>query len=113
MCLQFLADDVRLPITVGHLPPDTSKWNKIEHRLLAHISTRWRGKPLVDDDIIVNLIGTTSTTAGLAVTARLDLTEYPTGAEVTDAERAALALTRHAINPRWNYTLAPRTAPIG
>jgi len=106
--LQALADELQLPITVGHLPPGTSKWNKIEHRLFAHISIHWRGQPLVDYDTIVSLIGTTSTTAGLTVTARLDLTDYPTGVEVTDAELAALALTRHETNSQWNYTLAPR-----
>ncbi len=111
--LQALADLLQLPITVGHLPPGTSKWNKIEHRLFAHISIHWRGQPLVDYDTIVSLIGTTSTTAGLTVTARLDLTTYPTGVAVTDAELAALALTRHVTNPQWNYTLAPRRTPIG
>ena len=111
--LQALADALQRPITVGHLPPGTSKWNKIEHRLFAHISIHWRGQPLVDYDTIVSLIGTTSTTGGLTVTARLDLTTYPTGVTVTDAELAALALTRHATNPQWNYTLTPRPSPSG
>jgi hypothetical protein len=106
--LQALADQLHLPITVCHLPPGTSKWNKIEHRLFAYISIHWRGQPLVTYETIVSLIGTTSTTTGLTVTARLDLTEYPTGVEVTDAEVAALALTRHTTNPQWNYTLSPR-----
>jgi hypothetical protein len=108
--VQELADRLGLPITVGHLPPGTSKWNRIEHRLFAYISIHWRGQPLVDYETVVSLIGTTTTTAGLTVTARLDLTDYPTGVEVTDAELAALALTRHETNPQWNYTLSPRPA---
>lgn len=108
--VQALADALQLPITVSHLPPGTSKWNRIEHRLFAYISIHWRGQPLVDYETVVSLIGTTTTTAGLTVTARLDLTDYPTGVEVTDAELAALALTRHETNPQWNYTLSPRPA---
>jgi len=107
--LQGLADRLGLPITVCHLPPGTSKWNTIEHRLFASISLPWRGQPLVDDETVVSLIGTTTTTAGLAVTARLDLAASPTGVAVTDAEVAALALTRHVTNPDWNYTPSPRT----
>ena len=98
--LQALADQLQLPITVCHLPPGTSKWNKIAHRLFAYINIHWRGQPLVNYATIVSLIGTTSTTTGLTVTARLDLSGYPTGIEVTDAEVAALALTRHATNPQ-------------
>lgn len=106
--LQDWADQLRLPITVGHLPPGTSTGNTIEHRLFAYISIHWRGQPLADSETVVSLIGTTTTTAGLAVTARLDLTDYPTGVKVSDAELDALALTRHETNPQWNYTLSPR-----
>jgi hypothetical protein len=107
--LQALADRLRVPITVCHLPPGTSKWNRIEHRLFAYISIHWRGRPLVDYETVVSLIGATSTTAGLTVTARLDLQEYPTGVSVPDAVMAHLALQPHAVHPQWNYTLAPRT----
>ena len=106
--LQALADYLGRPITVCHLPPGTSKWNKIEHRLFAYISVHWRGQPLVDYQTVVSLIGTTTTTTGLTVTARLDLDEYPTGVKVSDAELASLALQSHPTYPQWNYTLAPR-----
>ena len=106
--LQELADDLRRVITVCHLPPGTSKWNKIEHRLFAFISIHWRGQPLVNYETIISLIGTTTTTTGLTVTARLDLDEYPTGVTVPDSAMATLALRPHTRHPQWNYTLLPR-----
>ena len=108
--VQELADELQIPITVCHLPPGTSKWNKIEHRLFAYISIHWRGRPLVDYETVVSLIGATTTATGLTVTARLDLAEYPTGVSVPDATMARLALRPHATHPQWNYTLAPRPA---
>ena len=44
--LAQFAEQSGLTITVCHLPPGTSKWNKIEHRLFSHISMNWRGRPL-------------------------------------------------------------------
>jgi hypothetical protein len=108
--LQELADALHIPITVCHLPPGTSKWNKIEHRLFAYISIHWRGRPLVDFETIVSLIGATSTTTGLKVTARLDVDAYPTGVKVPDATMSLLNLEPHVTYPQWNYTLAPRPA---
>jgi transposase len=108
--LQELADALHIPITVCHLPPGTSKWNKIEHRLFAYISIHWRGRPLVDFETIVSLIGATSTTTGLKVTARLDVDAYPTGVKVPDSAMSQLKLEPHTTYPQWNYTLAPRTA---
>ena len=108
--LQELADALHIPITVCHLPPGTSMWNKIEHRLFAYISINWRGRPLVDFETIVSLIGATSTTTGLKVTARLDVDAYPTGVKVPDSAMSQLKLEPHATYPQWNYTLAPRTA---
>jgi hypothetical protein len=106
--LQELADALRFPVTVCHLPPGTSKWNRIEHRLFAHISIHWRGRPLVDYQTVVSLIGATTTATGLTVTARLDLDDYPTGVSVPDEALAQLALQPHSIHPQWNYTLLPR-----
>jgi transposase len=108
--LQELADALHIPITVCHLPPGTSRWNKIEHRLFAYISINWRGRPLVDFETIVSLIGATSTTTGLKVTARLDVDAYPTGVKVPDSTMCQLKLEPHTTHPQWNYTLAPRTA---
>ena len=106
--LQQFADDTGLRIHVSHLPPGTSKWNKIEHRLFCHITQNWRGKVLRTFETIVDLIGGTRTAAGLRVQARLDADTYPTGVVTTDAEMAALSLHREAFHGDWNYELRPR-----
>jgi len=107
--LQDFADEVRRPITVCHLPPGTSKWNKIEHRLFAYISIHWRGRPLVDYETVVSLLGATTTDTGLTVSAQLDAATYPTGVTVPDPVIAQLALRPHDTHPQWNYTLVPRS----
>src|SRR5438094_5367207 len=106
--LQRLANRTRLAITVCHLPPGTSKWNKIEHRLFSYISTNWRGQPLVSLAVIVNLIGSTRTAAGLRVRCELDRGAYPKGQDVTDSEMATLNLVPHRFHGDWNYTIHPR-----
>ena len=107
--LQQLADQMRAAITVCHYPPGTSKWNKIEHRLFSFISMNWRGKPLVNFETLVNLIGATRTRSGLAVKAILDTAEYETGVQIPKEEFASLNLRRHRTHPNWNYTLSPRS----
>jgi len=106
--LQSLADETGLEIRVCHFPPGTSKWNKIEHRLFSFISQNWRGKPLLSHEVIVNLIGATTTRTGLEVFARLDEGSYPKHLKVSDAELAAVNLEGHAFHPEWNYTIKPR-----
>ena len=105
--LQKLADELRLPVTVCHLPPGTSKWNKIEHRLFSFITINWRGKPLRSYRTIVQLIAATTTDAGLRVRAELDENKYPKGVKVSDAQIAAVNLSRHAFHGDWNYTISP------
>lgn len=105
--LQALADETGLAICVCHFPPGTSKWNKIEHRLWSFVSHNWRGKPLISYEVIVSLIGATTTRAGLEVYARLDQRDYPKGIEVSDAELAAVNLTGDRFHPEWNYTIVP------
>jgi transposase len=109
--LASLAAQTGLTITVCHLPPGTSKWNKIEHRLFSHISMNWRGRPLTSHDVIVNTIAATTTRTGLSVHAELDTTTYPAGIKIPDAQMKALldsgALRRHDWHPEWNYTLNP------
>jgi transposase len=107
--LQALADETGLAVTVCHLPPGTSKWNKIEHRLFSFISINWRGKPLESLQVIVSLIAATTTRTGLEVYAQLDERSYPDKIKVTDAELAAVRLEGHAFHPEWNYTVKPRT----
>jgi len=106
--LQELADRTGLAITVCHLPPGTSKWNKIEHRLFAYISKNWRGQPLASLAVIVNLIGRTRTAAGLRVRCELDRGVYPKGETITDAQMATLQLVPHRFHGDWNYTINPR-----
>jgi transposase len=108
--LQGLVDELGFPITVCHLPPGTSKWNKIEHRLFSFITQNWRGKPLVTHQVIVNLIAATSTTAGLAVQSRLDERIYLKGRRVSDHELASVNLEPHVFHGEWNYTIRPRTS---
>jgi len=105
-----LAAETGLQVTVCHFPPGTSKWNRIEHRLFSQISMNWRGRPLVSHEVIVDLIGATTTRTGLRVRAELDRGAYPTGVKVSDAELAAVPLTRHDWHGEWNYTITgPRT----
>lgn len=106
--LQRFADETRLHITVCHLPPGTSKWNKIEHRMFAYITLNWRGRPLVSHEVIVNLIADTRTTKGLSIRAALDHNRYATGKKVTDEEMAGLRIERAAFHGDWNYTINPR-----
>ena len=106
--LQKLADETGLEIAVCHFPPGTSKWNKIEHRLFSAITQNWRGKPLVSHQVIIQLIGATTTNTGLTVTCDIDHSLYPKGIKVTDAEMTTLNIQRHTFQGDWNYTISPR-----
>jgi hypothetical protein len=105
--LQKLANETGLKIRVCHFPPGTSKWNKIEHRMFCHITENWRGRPLVSHEVIVNLIGNTTTKTGLAIKAKLDRRRYPKGVKVSDDDLARLNLTPARFHGEWNYVLAP------
>jgi len=109
--LQKLADELGLTITVCHLPPGTSKWNKIEHRLFSFITQNWRGKPLVSHQVIVQLIAATTTKAGLKVRCELDPNSYPAGIKVADVDFNGINLKRHDFHGEWNYTISPRGDP--
>jgi hypothetical protein len=105
--LQKLANELKLPITICHLPPGTSKWNKIEHRLFSFITMNWRGKPLRSFRTIVQLIAATTTDTGLKVRAELDENKYPKGVKISDTQFAAVNLSRHSFHGDWNYTISP------
>jgi hypothetical protein len=107
VALQDLASNLGIPIHVCHFPPGTSKWNKIEHRMFCHITQNWRGRPLVNHDLIVKLIANTATQHGLTIHAELDTACYPTGIKVSDHELAAVKLTPAAFHGEWNYAIAP------
>jgi hypothetical protein len=103
--LQRWANESGLDVTVCHYPPGTSKWNKIEHRLFSHITMNWRGRPLVSYQVIVSLIGATTTESGLRVQADLDTGSYPTKVKVTDEQMATVDLNPHDFHGEWNYTI--------
>ena len=109
--LQKLADELNLVIQVCHLPPGTSKCNKIEHRMFCHITNNWRGRPLVSREVVVNLIGSTTTDAGLRIRSQLDENSYQAGIKVSDEELARLAIERDEFHGEWNYRLRPREQP--
>ncbi|MBV8266609.1 MAG: ISAzo13 family transposase [Planctomycetaceae bacterium] len=110
--LQRLASETGLRISVCHFPPGTSKWNKIEHRMFCHITENWRGRPLVSCEVVVNLIGSTTTETGLSIRSELDDGNYPTGRKITDEQMKGLLIRKEKFHGDWNYTILPK-ADIG
>jgi hypothetical protein len=106
--LARFATDEGLKIHVCHLPPGTSKWNKIEHRLFSCISMNWRGRPLTSHEVVVNLISGTTTKTGLKVTSALDQREFPLKIHITDEQMAAIPIERNDFRGELNYTILPR-----
>ncbi len=102
-----LADELDMTMQVCHRPPGTGKWNKIEHRMFCQITRNWRGRPLCSREVVVNLIGGTTTDKGLRIHAELDDNDYPAGVKVSDAALADLALERDDFHGEWNYRLNP------
>ena len=105
VALQRFANETGLRISVCHFPPGTSKWNKIEHRMFSYISMNWRGQPLISHEVIVNLIGSTTTKSGLTISAELDINIYPKGIRVSDDELEMVNLTKAAFHGEWNYII--------
>ena len=102
-----LSNETGVTFHVSHLPPGTSKWNKVEHRLLSHISMNWKGRPLTDYQMVVNTIASTTTREGLTVEAYLDKNIYEKGIKVTDEMMSKLNLTRKPFYGEWNYSISP------
>ena len=105
VALQRFANETGLRISVCHFPPGTSKWNKIEHRMFSYISMNWRGQPLISHEVIVNLIGSTTTQSGLTISAELDINIYPKGIRVSDDELAMVNRSKAAFHGEWNYII--------
>ncbi len=105
--LQGLANETGLRISVCHFPPGTSKWNKIEHRMFCHITENWRGRPLMTREVVVNLIGHTTTKEGLSILSELDGNNYSLGREVTDEQMSSLSIKPDRFHGEWNYTILP------
>ena len=110
VALQQFADETGLRVSVCHFPPGTSKWNKIEHRMFSHITQNWRGRPLVSHEVVVSLIGSTTTRAGLQIRAALDSTSYPTKKQVSDDELAGVQIHMDSFHGEWNYSIHPRSS---
>lgn len=103
--LAKLAKETKLKITIIHFPPATSKWNKIEHRMFSFISQNWKGKPLIDYEVIINFIKNTKTEKGLEIFARLDKNIYQKGKKFSDLEMEKIKIKYHHFHPEWNYTI--------
>ena len=106
--LQKLSDKLKIKITICHLPPGTSKWNKIEHKLFSFISINWKGQPLINHDVVIKLISNTKTKKGLKVTARLDKKKYPLGLKISNDEFNKINIQHHKFHGEWNYTISPK-----
>ena len=106
--LQKLADELNKDIHVCHFPPGTSKWNKIEHKMFCHISKNWRGKPLISRQVVINLIGNTTTKTGLKIQAELDSNMYQKGRKISDQQLAEVNLVKEEFHGEWNYTIKPK-----
>lgn len=106
--IQKLADEINMEISICHFPPGTSKWNKIEHKLFSYISLNWRGKPLTSYEVVVNLIGATTTAKGLKVKSELDKNTYKKGIKVSDEDFKKINLIKDNFHGEWNYTIQPR-----
>lgn len=107
MELQRLCNEINIPITVCHFPPGTSKWNKIEHRMFSAISMNWRGRPLINHEVIIKLISSTTNKSGLEINAELDTNKYVKGIKITDAQLASINIVFHKVNEKLNYTILP------
>jgi len=110
-CLQEFSDESGLTVHVSHLPPGTSKWNKIEHRLFNHITMNWKGQPLISMEVIINLIGNTTSKTGLKVYAMEDRNKYPTKRKITEEEMNDLNIYQDEVLGKWNYKISPRKLP--
>ena len=107
--LQKLSNELNVDIHVCHFPPATSKWNKIEHKMFSYITQNWRGVPLISREVVVQLIGKTTTTKGLEIQAQIDYRDYQKGREVDDDDFDGIAITRDKFHGEWNYTISPVT----
>ena len=110
VALQRFADETCLTMQVCHLPPGTSKWNKIEHRMFCPITRNWRGKPLESLAVIVNLIGNTTTAQGLVIRAELDASSYPKGQIISDEAFHDVQLKPDRFHGEWNYSIRPHAS---
>ena len=106
--LQEFANITGLEVHVSHLPPGTSKWNKIEHRMFCYISSNWRGQPLISVEAVINLISSTTTSKGLKIVCIKDDNYYELGIKVSEDEMSLLNIKRFKFHGDWNYKIRPQ-----
>ena len=106
--LQQFANQAKIDIHVSHYPPGTSKWNKIEHRMFCYITKSWQGKPLVDIQTVIDLIGSTVTTTGIKIFCVSEETEYELSKKVSDEEFDSICTAGIAPFESWNYYIFPQ-----
>ena len=109
--LQKLADELGLIICVSHLPPGTSKWNLIEHRMFSLISENWSGEPLVSYEVMLQFIRHTKSDTGFCCRATLDQRTYATKVKVSKEQRASINMKPRRVFPKWNYVIRPHRGP--
>jgi hypothetical protein len=105
--LQKVANKIGIEITMCHFPPGTSKWNKIEHKMFSFISMNWRGRPLINHEVILKLIGSTTTKSGLRIKCGLDRRKYLTGKKISKEMFKEINIFPHEFHPDWNYSIKP------
>jgi len=66
----------------------------------------WRGRPLVSHEVVVQLVGATTTRAGLTVNTKLDKRQYQTKVKMTAEEMASVNFEPHEFHEEWNYTIS-------
>jgi len=96
-----------LEVKVCHYPPGSSKWNPIEHRMFAFISSNWAGHPLSDYETVLKFIRTTKTSVGLKIRAFLNKKKYLKGIRISDRQMKDIVLKRYTLRPNWNYSICP------
>ena len=102
-----VADESGLRVRGSHLPPGTRTWPTSEHRLCCHLTAHWRGKPLASREVVISLLGATTTTKGRRIQTVLDAGQYPTGVNVSAVEMTALPIQRAEFPGDWNDTILP------
>lgn len=98
--LQKFSDDILLPIDVSHLPPGTSKWNKIEQSLFSCSSMTCRGQSSISHEVVIDLIAGPTTTNGLSA---LDKAEM----DVSVMECQTASIAPEAFQGEWYYRIEP------
>jgi Rhodopirellula transposase DDE domain len=105
--LQFLVNDMGIPIRIAHYPPHTSKYNPIEHRLFPHVTRACQGVIFETVEMVEELVAKAKTKTGLKVFATILDGIYETGRQVTTEFKENMKIMFDDYLPQWNYTAVP------